>query len=589
MQYREKYQQWLHSDVIDIETKRELLAIGEDEPAIEDRFFTDLEFGTGGMRGRLGAGTNRINRYTLRMATQGLANYLLEQVSGERSVVIAYDTRRCSRELAAETAAVLNGNGIRAYLFAGPRPTPELSFAVRELRASAGIVITASHNPPEYNGYKVYGPDGCQIVSEAANAIVNAVKAVTDLAMVQQPLDGEAAHRNGLLQILGEEMDTLFLTAVKAQLANPKLVAERGSELKIAYSPLHGTGLSMIGQLFDQVGFSSLSVVEAQAVPDPAFSTVRVPNPEDPGAFELAIQVAKDLSADIILATDPDADRVGVMVKDDLGEYVLLNGNQTGALLLDYILRAKQASNELDDGATVVKTIVTSELGRSIARHYAVTMMDTLTGFKYIGEKIREFEETGDRSFIFGFEESFGYLAGTHARDKDAVVASLLVAEMALTYRLQGLTLLDALDALQQRHGYHRERLLAWTFEGKQGQALITSLMHQLRLRTPENLAGMHVTEVRDYLRKVNTDLDLPKENTIKLMLERGAWVCVRPSGTEPKIKFYLAAVADSAEQATQQLDLLEEEVQYIVAAAIRAEREAAASAQPDREGSELA
>lgn len=556
---------WLTSDYVDIDTKQELLEVLADEQEIEDRFSSNLRFGTGGLRGKLGAGTNRMNKYTVRRATQALANYILQHgaAAAEKGVAIAYDTRHGSRKLAQETAAVLNGNGIRAFLFDAPRPTPELSYAVRCFGAQAGVVITASHNPPEYNGYKVYWEDGAQIVPTLAECIISEVNAVPDFSGIQY-MEAKAASVNGLLQSSGAEMDRLFMEAVKQQMLNPGMVKDCGSSLRIIYSPLHGTGVSILQPLFYEVGFANLRLVDEQCKPDPDFPTVRVPNPEEKAAFELAIKLAEQEGADLIMATDPDADRVGVVVKNLLGEYQVLSGNQTGVLLLNYILKTRQEQKQLPVNGTVVKTVVTSNLGKAIAQHYGVSMVETLTGFKYIGEKIREFE-TSNQEFLFGYEESFGYLAGTHVRDKDAIVASLLIAEMALYYRLRGQSLYEVLEGLYQSFGYYYEDLFSWNLEGQDGQARAGDIMRRLRVNAPTALGGIGVREIRDYLFRTNTDPDLPEENSLQVQLEDGSWVCVRPSGTEPIMKFYMSAVADNHAEAQRKLAAIRSDVKRMV------------------------
>jgi len=564
VKYIEKYNEWINNPYFDEVTKEELLSIKENEKEIEDRFFKELEFGTGGLRGVIGAGTNRMNKYIVRKATQGLANYILKEVkdAANKGVVIAYDSRHKSPEFAKEAALVLNGNGIKAYLFESLRTTPELSFSVRELGCAAGIVITASHNPPEYNGYKVYGEDGGQLVPRFANMVIDEIRKINDFSEVKY-LDEKEALDKGLLKIIGEEIDKKYIDRVKS-LVMRKDVIEEMKDFKIVYTPLHGTGAMPVKRVLSEIGFENVIVVPEQEIADSNFSTVKSPNPEEHDAFELAIKLAEREKADIIIGTDPDCDRVGAVVKNDDGEYVVLTGNQTGALLVDYILSSIET---IPENSVVVKTIVTSELGAVVAKSYGVDTINTLTGFKFIGEKIKEFEETGDKNFIFGYEESYGYLAGTFVRDKDGVISSMLIAEMAAYYKSKGMTLLDALKDIYKKYGYYKEDLKSITLKGKEGLEKIGRIMDTLRNEPPLMIEDLRVRVISDYKEGKSKDIlsnteklvDLPKSNVLHFTLEDGSWFAVRPSGTEPKIKLYFSAVADSEEKAVEKLNMVKE------------------------------
>lgn len=545
----EIYQQWLDSPYVDEATKDELRAIAQDHAEIEERFYKPLEFGTGGLRGVLGAGVNRINPYTVRRATQGLANYIATygESAKKKGVVIAHDSRHMSPELALETACTLAASGIKAYLFDSLRPTPELSFAVRELGAKAGVVLTASHNPPEYNGYKVYWEDGGQIVPDLAKRIISAIHDVQDFADVRR-LTREEAEQKGLLQWIGQGIDSRYMAALKELCMNQDVIRKVADDFKIVFTPLHGAGNLSVQNILREVGFTQVHVVPEQELPDPNFSTVKSPNPEERSAFALAIELAQKVDADLIVGTDPDCDRVGAVVRDPSGEYVVLNGNQTGALLVHYVLSERKRQGTLPTNGTVIKTIVTSELGRVVAEKYGVETIDTLTGFKYIGEQIRLFEEKGDRTFLFGYEESYGYLGGTCVREKDAVMATMQICEMAAYYKDKGMTLYDALEALYEEFGYYREELVSLTLKGINGLAQIGQIMTTWREQPPTEIAGYHVQEHRDYLtgRSAHREhgesaLTLPQENVLRYTLEDGSWFCLRPSGTEPKIKIYFS------------------------------------------------
>jgi len=568
---QERVARWLADETVDEETKQEIRAL--DGKELEERFYCDLSFGTGGLRGLIGVGSNRLNRYTIRRATQGLAAYLLEEVpqAAERGVVIAYDSRRRSAEFALETAAVLNGNGIKAYVFRALRPTPQLSFAVRELKAAAGVVITASHNPPEYNGYKVYDQDGVQVVPRLAAQLTRAIDRVESFAQVRT-MPREAAEAAGLFHWLGEEMDDRYLARLQTLLLRPEVVRQMGKEMRIVYTPLHGAGRWPVEQVLRRAGFERLHLVQEQAEPDPDFSTVKTPNPEEPEALAMAMALAEEVEAHLVLGTDPDCDRVGVMVRTADGRFVRLNGNQLGALLLDYILSTRKAAGTLPERGVMIKTIVSSELGRAIADRYGVETIDTLTGFKYIGEQIGLLEGQG-KTFIFGYEESFGYLAAPFVRDKDGVMASLLICEMAAWHLQQGRTLADALSVLYEREGVFLERLESLTLAGKDGVAQIAACMAAWREKAPAELAGLKVAEVRDYLKKevldrndgtvrpVRLPAEMPPENVLQFVLEDGSWVALRPSGTEPKLKIYLAAVGRQVDETENKLTRLAEDV----------------------------
>lgn len=560
MNYKAIYEQWLSDDYFDAATKEELNGISEKE--IEDRFYKNLEFGTGGIRGVLGAGTNRMNIYTVRKATQGLANYILKQ--GEQGkqmgVCIAYDSRRCSPEFAEQSALVLAGNGIKAYVFDELRPTPELSFGVRHLGCTAGIVITASHNPPEYNGYKVYWMDGGQVPYPRDEEIINEVNMVesfTDCKVAEM----EEAKAAGLFNTVGKEIDDEFVKNVKAQSINPDIVKEMADELKIVYTPLHGTGNKPVRRVLNEIGFNKVFVVKEQELPDENFSTVSYPNPEDPKAFTLAMKLADEVGADIVVGTDPDCDRVGAVVKNKDGEYVILTGNMTGVLITEYILSQKQARGSLSDKGAVISTIVSTDMTKEICRKYGVKYFDVLTGFKYIGEKIKEFEQNQNYEYVFGFEESYGCLAGTYARDKDAVVATMLICEMAAYYKTRGMSLYEGLLEVYEKYGYYKESIESITLKGIEGLSDMQRIMKNLRENPIREVAGHKVEEFRDYKVRKATNMStgrtspitLPVSDVLYFSVEDGSWFCVRPSGTEPKIKIYFGvkgtSVADGEEK----------------------------------------
>ena len=532
--YQNTYQEWLSSQYFDDETKNELLKIKNDEKEIEDRFYKNLEFGTGGLRGVIGAGTNRINKYTVRRATYGLANYILEKCGEEgktKGVVIAYDSRYKSEEFSTEAAKTLAACGIKAYIFDSLRPTPQLSFAVRHLGCVAGIVITASHNPPEYNGYKVYWTDGGQVCPHIAKEIITEVNKIEDYSKIPT-----TDSNNKLIVTLDETVDTAFCDAVKKQVINQELINKVGKDIKIIFTPIHGTGNLPIRRVLSEVGFKNVSVVKEQEMPDSNFSTVSYPNPEEKEVFDIAIEMAKTDGADIIIGTDPDCDRVGVVVKDNDGEYIVLNGNQVGSLLVDYVMSNKAEEIKEMHNPMIVKTIVTSELGAEIAKSYNVGCVDTLTGFKFIGEKIHQYEEDKSATFIMGYEESYGYLVGTHARDKDGVVSALLISEMAAYYYDKNMTLYEGLQEVYKKYGYYREELQSITLKGIDGMEQIKSIMNTFRTSNIKEIAGIKVAELKDYSQGID---NLPKSDVLKFILEDNSWIAVRPSGTEPKIKFY--------------------------------------------------
>jgi len=565
-----KYRDWLVSDYFDEETKKELEAIKDNETEIEDRFYKNLEFGTGGMRGKMGAGTNRINKYVVRKATQGLANYIINYSDNgqDKGIVIAYDSRHNSPEFSLEAALVLAANGIKTYLFTGMRATPELSFAVRELDAIGGIVITASHNPPEYNGYKLYWEDGGQVVPEQARDIIAEIEEIDDFSIVKTMDEMEAVNQ-GLLNYIGSEVDASYQKTLRGVLPETGLAAEKGSDLSVVYTPLHGTGSTVVPQLLSDLGFSNLHVVKEQADGDSDFSTVDSPNPEDRDAFELALKLAEEKDADLIIATDPDCDRMAPAVKDAAGNYQFLNGNEAGVLFADYLLQTKEEAGTLGDNGVIVKSIVSTDMVADIAADYGVEVQDVLTGFKFIGEKMTEFEETGDKEFILGFEESLGYLIGKYARDKDAAVAAGLAAIMALKYKEKGMTLLDRLAELRAEYGYYLEDLHSIRLEGKEGQEIITKTIAHLREKSPEQIAGYNVEIARDYKEsKISylkedreEELKLPKSNVLQYVLQGNSKLTIRPSGTEPKLKFYFAVKDKDQAAAERKLAEFKEKV----------------------------
>lgn len=571
--WEELYEKWLNFENLDVNLKGELEQIKTDPKQLEDAFYQELTFGTGGIRGVLGPGINRMNIYTVRKAVNGLANYVLEHVvnAKQRGVAIAYDSRYMSQEFAVEAARVLGAYGIRAFVFSSIRPTPVLSYAVRYLSAAAGIMITASHNPPEYNGLKVYNEEGGQILFGEAERITAAIQATGDELLV--PVKGqEELEETEVLRWIGDEVDRAYLEHLQriTKLDQQALVEEK--DLKIVYTPLHGTGASLVSQGFKQLNFPHVTMVEEQVVADPEFSTVASPNPEEHQAFKLAIEYGEKVDADILLATDPDADRLGAAVKNKDGEYVVLTGNQLGSLLLDYIL--SQSDMNVYRNARMIKTVVTTELGRAVADAYGVETIETLTGFKYIAEKIAGFVATGE-TFIFGYEESYGYLASGFTRDKDAVQASMLTAEMAYYWKTQGKTVLDALETLYERHGYFLEGLTSLKLEGKEGSEQISQIMEEIRTNPLEEVAGVKVEKIENYVTSERLDvttgakevIELPQENMMKFILEEKGWVCFRPSGTEPKIKYYYGVCGTSKDDSEAKLQAIKEALDTWIAA----------------------
>ena len=538
MSFRETYNNWVENQYFDEKTRQELISIKEDEKEIEDRFYKNLEFGTAGLRGIIAAGTNRINIYTVRRATFGLANYILKNTSKEeqaRGVVIAHDNRFMSREFCIETANTLAACGIKAYIFDGLRTTPELSFAVRKLHTIAGVVITASHNPPEYNGYKVYWEDGAQVMPEIANAITEEINAIEDYSTI--PTLSE--ENKDLVVLLDDKQDTAFIEAVKTQVIRKELVEKVGKDFKIVYTPLCGTGNVPVRRALKEAGFENVLVVKEEEMPDSNFAGIEYPNPEDKKALTRGIELAKEQGADLVMATDPDCDRVGVAVRTTSGEYAMLTGNQIGGMLTNYIIESQKAENKLKDNGVLIKTIVTSEFGADIAKANNLEVMNVLTGFKFIGEKIKSFEENNnEKTYLFGYEESYGYLVGTHARDKDGVVASLLIAEMAAYYYSKGMSLYEGLQELYKKYGYFKEETMSLTLAGKEGLEKIAEIISYYRNNDVESFNNKKVVEVKDFANGID---GLPKANVLKYFLEDESWVAIRPSGTEPKLKFYIA------------------------------------------------
>lgn len=568
MSWRTSYERWKNKENLDSELKSLLLEAEGNEKELEDCFYKKLEFGTAGMRGEIGPGPNRMNVYTVRKASAGLATYIGAngKEAKKRGVVIAYDSRHKSPEFAMEAAKTLAENGVQTYVFDELRPTPELSFAVRELNAFAGIVITASHNPPEYNGYKVYGGDGAQLPPADADKLIGYVNAIENELEIEAG-DEAALTEKGLIQIIGEEIDQAYLDKLTSISVNPDLAKE--TEVKVIFTPLHGTANKSVRRGLKALGYEHVTVVPEQELPDPDFSTVSSPNPEEHAAFEYAIRLGEEKGADILIGTDPDADRLGVAVKDQEGRYAVLTGNQTGALLLHYLLSQKQQKGTLPDNGVVLKTIVTSEMGRDIAASFGLDTIDTLTGFKFIGEKIKQFEASGEYAFQFGYEESYGYLIGDFARDKDAVQAALLAVEVCAFYKKQGKSLYDGLLELYQLFGFYREGLKSLTLKGKEGAEQIAAILSTFREQPPLSIAGKDVVSAEDYLTGKRTllkenkteTIDLPTSNVLKYFLEDGSWFCLRPSGTEPKVKFYFAVKGPTNEDSEALLHQLTDEV----------------------------
>ena len=566
---KKNYEYWCTSPIFDDATKSELKSLEGNEDEIFDRFYRELEFGTGGLRGVIGAGTNRMNFYTVGKATQGLANFINKQGAAAKGVAIAFDSRRMSPEFADTAACVLAANGIKAYIFDSLRPTPELSFALRTLGCTAGIVVTASHNPPEYNGYKVYWEDGAQITAPKDAQIIGEVNAIKDYEEIKK-MTTEAAKEAGLYEVIGKEIDDKYMEALKKLVLHPEAIKQMASSLKIVYTPLHGTGNVPVRRVLKELGFEQVTVVPEQELPDGNFPTVSYPNPEDKKAFALALDLAKKVDADLVLATDPDADRLGVYAKDTkTGEYKVFTGNMSGMLICEYEMSQKKALGILPANGALVTTIVSSNMAQAVAKEYGMKFIECLTGFKYIGEQIKFFEQTGSNEYVFGFEESYGCLVGTHARDKDAVVAVMALCEAAAYYKTQGITLWDQMLNIYNKYGYYKEDLFTMTFKGADGAKKMQDMMDAYRKNTPKQVGAYKVLRLRDYKNDVITDLatgettptGLPKSNVLYFELENDAWFCVRPSGTEPKIKFYAGIKGTSLEDSAKKLDELMEAI----------------------------
>ena len=563
MEYLKKYQEWLESNEIDEETKKELKEIAGNDEEIKDSFYKDLEFGTAGLRGIVGAGTNRMNKYTVGKATQGLANYIIKQGTQDKGVAISYDSRKMSDEFSKLTALILNANGIKTYRFESLRPTPELSFSVRYLNCISGIVITASHNPPKYNGYKVYWEDGAQISNPVDVEITQEVNAITSYSEIKEISEKEAVEK-GLYNIVGEEIDNEYIKYLKSNSLNPDIIKEYGKDIKIVYTPLHGTGKKLALRILDELGFTNVHIVKEQAEPDGKFPTVKYPNPEDPAAFELALKLAKEIDADIVVANDPDADRIGLHVKDSkTGEYVLFNGNMIGLTVADYLINQKREKGLLDKKSALIKTIVSSNMADRICEENDVKLFEVLTGFKNVAAKIRQFERENSYKCIMGYEESYGCLVGDKVRDKDGIIALMLLSEAAAYYKKQGLTLWDNMQNMYKKYGYYQENQVSIVLEGADGAQKIKNMMENVRNNPPKAIGKYKILKFRDYLngtiKDYNTEeinkVELPKSNVLYFELENDFWCCMRPSGTEPKIKFYMGATGENIEDAKNKVN----------------------------------
>lgn len=573
MEYLEEYKRWCEGKEFDEETKKELLEIKDDEKEIEDRFYKELEFGTAGLRGVIGAGTNRMNKYTVGKATQGLANYILEQGTQEKGVAISYDSRKMSKEFSLQTALILNANGIKTYLFENLRPVPELSFAVRELNCTAGIMITASHNPPKYNGYKVYWDDGAQIVAPRDKEIIEKVRNVTDYSEIKEITKKEAEEK-GLFKIVGTEMDDKYIAKLKSLILNPEIVKKQGENLKVVYTPLHGTGNTIAERLLREIGIKNLYVVPEQKEPDGNFPTVDYPNPEDPKAFKLALELAKKVDADVVLATDPDADRLGIFAKDSkTGEYKNYTGNMSALLIAEYRISQMQEKGMLPQDGMMIKTIVSSNLTDAIANNYGLHLYEVLTGFKNIGAIMRKEEECNGKKYVFGFEESYGCLIGDYARDKDGIAAVMALCEAACYYKEKGFTLWDQMINIYEKYGYYKETQVAIVREGSQGAKEIENMMTSTRNKDVGKIGNYKVLKFKDIYKDYVKDMvtgeitksGLPKSNVLYYELEDNSWCCVRPSGTEPKIKLYMGIKADTEKEADRKLEELKEAMVEVV------------------------
>ena len=569
MEYLEKYENWLNDSAIDEKTKEELRSIKGNDAEIQDRFYKDLEFGTAGLRGVIGNGSNRMNKYTVTKATQGLANYIIKCGKQAQGVAISYDSRHMSKEFSEYTALCLNANGIKTYVFENLRPVPELSFAVRQLKCCAGVMITASHNPPKYNGYKVYWEDGAQIVPPHDKGIITEVNAIVDFGKIKT-MDKTEAIEKGLYNVIGKEMDDKYIETLKNLVLNPEIIKEMQDDITIVYTPLHGAGNVPVQRILKEIGFTHVYVVPEQEQPNGDFPTVSYPNPEDAKAFKLALELAEKVNADIVLANDPDADRLGIYAKDSVtGEYKTFTGNMSGLLIAEYELSQKKLQNKIPANGALVKTIVSSNLADSIAKEYDLKLIEVLTGFKYIGEQIKNFEETGANTYMFGFEESYGCLIGTYARDKDGISAVMALCEAAAFYKKQGYTLCDQMQNIYKKYGFFKESQISITKEGANGAEEIKNLMEKMRENIPESIGKYKVLEYRDYKKDVKRNMitneesktGLPNSNVLYYVLENDAWCCVRPSGTEPKIKFYVGVKANSEEEAINDLKELEKAV----------------------------
>ncbi|MGG3560188.1 phospho-sugar mutase [Neobacillus rhizosphaerae] len=570
MNWKTVAKSWIEFEGLDAELQAQLEEWKNDDKQLEEAFYKNLEFGTGGMRGEIGAGTNRMNIYTVRKASAGLAKYIEEQglEAKQRGVVIAYDSRHKSPEFALEAAKTLATKGIQTYIFDELRPTPELSFALRYLHAFSGIVITASHNPPEYNGYKVYGSDGGQLPPNQADQVISKVNEIENELLIEVGSEDQL-RAAGLIKIIGSEIDQVYIEKLKTISENPTLSQE--ADVKVVFTPLHGTANKPVRSALSTLGYKNVTVVKEQELPDSEFSTVKSPNPEEHAAFQLAIRDGLKVGADLLIATDPDADRLGIAVRNEEGEYVVLTGNQTGALLLDYLLSQKKEKGTLPQNGVVLKTIVTSELGRKITSAYGLETIDVLTGFKFIAEKIKEYEETGDHTFLFGYEESYGYLIGDFARDKDAIQAALLATEVCAFYKKQGMSLYDGMMQVFEKYGFYQEGLRSLTLKGKEGAELIQSLLASFRMEPLSNLGSLKTASTEDYLtgirltKKNEEKIQLPKSNVLKFTFEDGTWICLRPSGTEPKVKFYFGVNSDCLEESKLKLQTVEKDFMDVV------------------------
>ena len=573
MDYKEEYKKWCEDPSFDEETRKELISIKDDEEEIKDRFYKELEFGTAGLRGVIGMGTNRMNKYTVGKATQGLANYILEQGTQDMGVAISYDSRKMSDEFSLQTALILNANGIKTYLFESLRPVPELSFAVRQLKCTAGIMITASHNPPKYNGYKVYWDDGSQIVAPRDKDIINKVRSISDFNEIKT-ISKEEAIEKGLFNVIGKEMDDKYIETLKSKILNPEIVREQGKDLKIVYTPLHGTGNTIAERLLNELGFKNVYVVPEQAKPDGNFPTVDYPNPEDKKAFKLALELAERVDADVVLATDPDADRLGIYAKDTkTGEYMPYTGNMSALLIAEYRISQMKEKNILPNDGMFITTIVSSDLAKAIAANYGLECIEVLTGFKNIGAVMKKAEENHDKTYVFGFEESYGCLIGDYARDKDGIAAVMSLCEAAAYYRAQGITLWDQMNNIYKKYGYYKEDQVSIVLEGAEGAEKIKEMMTSMRNKDVKQIGKYKVLCFKDvdkdYVKDMITGEEgktgLPKSNVLYYQLENNSWCCVRPSGTEPKIKLYFGVKGTSAENATEELELLKDAMVKIV------------------------